>query len=100
MSDTEIDERDYPNPYVELRKKKAREYSKRYYDNNKDKFKKYNVDRVCECGREVKIYRMPLHLKTEFHNSRIKNMTQNKNDEITELSKKIDELKEMLENKK
>jgi hypothetical protein len=46
----------------------TKEYMKRWREDNKDKIKKYNIDKVtCECGMILSRINLSLHRKTKKH---------------------------------
>lgn len=49
------------------------DYNKQWYEKNKEKHKKYVSEKIkCECGRSISRSRMSAHLKTTYHEKRMK----------------------------
>lgn len=67
--------------YYALSKEHNNEYSRRYYKENPDKFKKYIEERksryhLCDCGAMVRY--LKLHKKSKLHHKRMKMLINDK----------------------
>lgn len=53
----------------------TKEYMKKYYNNNKDKFKKSSLkNKKCDCGCEVRSNKMASHKRTNKHKLLMENI--------------------------
>jgi len=65
----------YEKKYREANKEKEKERSKKYYEDNKDKIlEKQKKIVTCECGCEVTKGNLSIHIKTDKHKNKMKEL--------------------------